>query len=171
MCATERMLPEISIVLSINIALSMKKGIKQKSVQVDTPVEQKRSLETIAYEESVLPPAHELEAYQRVDPDLVKFLVASAKDEQDFRHSFAEKQLDVIKNDNRRVISINRLGLVFAFILVLISIAATVFLLYLDKPVVGSIFGGESIVALINHTYKHIRDHETRGYLESTIML
>lgn len=127
----------------------MKKGIKQKSTQVDTPVAQKRSLETIAYEESVLPQASELEAYHRIDPALVEFLVETAKKEQIFRHSYAEKQLEVVKNDNRRVISINRLGLSFAFILVLVSIAATVFLLYLDKTVVGSIFGGASMVGLI----------------------
>ena len=127
----------------------MKKEIKQKTVQVDTPVARKRSLETIASEESVLPPAHEMEAYQRVDPRLVDFLMTTTKDEQVFRQLFAEKQLAAIKEDLKRSSSINRLGLVFAFILVLISIAATVFLLYLDKTVVGSLFGGASMVGLI----------------------
>jgi uncharacterized membrane protein len=98
--------------------------------------------QTLTLDDSWLPPADELAKYHALDPNVVAFIIEATKKEQDFRHDFDRKRLKVFDKGNRREFSINMWGMVFAFLVMALGLGLAAFLVYCDKIVYGSIFGG-----------------------------
>lgn len=93
--------------------------------------------QTIASDDSLLPSAAELSAYQQVDPTITSWLLNQTKLEQEHRH---KTDNDKIKLMNKAV-NTDRWFLVFFFVVVLLFIGLSAFFVYIEKNIAGSIFG------------------------------
>jgi len=91
-----------------------------------------------------------LEAYAKVNPEIVKFLLETSQKEQKHRHQMDEERLRLIANADKRSTRINILGMVFAFSSLLVMMAVAAFMLYLDHPWFASFFGGASLITVIS---------------------
>lgn len=85
--------------------------------------------QTIASDDSLLPSAAELSAYQQVDPTITSWLLNQTKLEQEHRH---KTDNDKIKLMNKAV-NTDRWFLVFFFVVVLLFIGLSAFFVYIEK--------------------------------------
>jgi len=97
----------------------------------------------------LLPPATELKAYQDVDTNIIPFIIKATDKEQSFRH----KQFD-------RENFINVMGLIFAFIILVLGMGLSAFFIYLDKDITGTIFGGSTIIIALGIFVKRPNKNE-----------
>jgi len=102
------------------------------------------------FDDNLLPDAAEIEKLYAIDPHILDWLKASADKEQDFRHKAFHVKTDLVKNNEKGVRRVNTMGLTYSFILTIAAMAFSAFLIYCDHEVLGSIFGGGVIIAIIS---------------------
>lgn len=102
------------------------------------------------FDDNLLPDAAEIEKLYAIDPNILDWLKQSADKEQDFRHNAFRVKTELVRNTERGTRRVNTMGLVFSFILTLAAMAFSAFLIYCDHEVLGSIFGGGVILAIIS---------------------
>lgn len=98
------------------------------------------------FDDNPLPDASELVQLQAIDPSIMEFLKERASKEQDFRHSTFQAKVNVIENHNIRGHFTTRMALVIYFILVTLMASFSFILLYNEKNIQGSIFGGIAVI-------------------------
>jgi uncharacterized membrane protein len=81
-----------------------------------------------------------------IDPNIISFLLETSKKEQQHRHKIDFEKVRVIKGENRRIYRINWWGMFFAFFIMVIGLGLSAYLISINKDLVGSIFGGASLV-------------------------
>lgn len=106
--------------------------------------------QTLTINDVSLPSPQELEAYKKVNPDIVKFLLETASKEQAHRHQMDVEKINMLNQSDRRVVRINVLGMTFAFCSLPVMMGVAALMLYLDHPWFASFFGGVSLVAVIS---------------------
>ena len=89
-------------------------------------------------EETLLPPAEELDRLSKINPALVEFVMAHTSIEQNQRWVATNKKLNM-KNK----------ALTFAFILMLLGMGISAYLVSLGITIGGSIFGGVTLLVAI----------------------
>jgi uncharacterized membrane protein len=124
-----------------------KQELKQRQTQVAgrNGMRGQHVEQTLTVDDNWLPPAAELLQYKDIDPDIVSFIIETTKKEQDFRHDFNRKRLRVFDRSNRREFSINLWGMVFAFLVMTLGLGLSALLIYLEKPIPGTIFAGATL--------------------------
>lgn len=105
---------------------------------------------TISVDDNSLPSPQELEAYQRINPDIVKFLMDTSVKEQAHRHSIEDEKMKLINYTEHRSMRMNWWGMFFAFVSLVVLVALSAFALYLDKPWFAGIFGFTAVVGIIS---------------------
>ncbi|WP_294287126.1 hypothetical protein [uncultured Chryseobacterium sp.] len=102
------------------------------------------------FDDNLLLDAAEIEKLYAIDPHILEWLKQSADKEQAFRHKAFETKTDLVRNNERSFRKVNTMGLVFSFILTLAAMAFSSWLIYCNHEVLGSIFGGSVILAIIS---------------------
>jgi uncharacterized membrane protein len=123
-----------------------KQEFKKKETQVSAK-EGKQLEHTITMDDNCLPSPSELTAYQRIDSNILPFLLEVAKKEQDHRHLIEKKKIDIIGWESKREFRINLWGMFFAFLILLAGFSFSAYLLHLGSNVVGTVFGGVSLIS------------------------
>lgn len=125
-----------------------KQEIKSKQTRiVDRTGAQGQQVEsTLTVDDNCLPPPSELRQYQEIDPNIISFIIETTKKEQDFRHDFERRKLKVFNTGNRQNYMINWWGMSYACLVMLAGLGLSAFLIYNNKVVIGTIFGGTAMV-------------------------
>ena len=100
--------------------------------------------------DSMLPSPQELAEYQKVDADIVPFLMEMAKNEQQHRHKMDDEKMKVLKSNESRTTRINIWGMFFAFLALITLVGLSALALYLDKPWFAGIFGFTAVVSIVS---------------------
>lgn len=128
-----------------------KQEIKQKTTQVATEQGVGKQLEQIyTVDDNCLPSPQELEAYKRIDPRIVDYLIEASVKEQNHRHHMDEQKLNIVAKADGRVGRMNWWGMFFAFMCLIAFLALTAYALYLDKPWFAGFIGVASIVSIVS---------------------
>lgn len=101
------------------------------------------------FEDNLLPSSVEIKNLQSIRPDLVDFVVESARKEQDVRHKLREQEMSAYQNNNKRDFIINIIGLVFAFVLMGGFMGLSYDLIIKGHTLIGSIFAATDIIFAI----------------------
>lgn len=128
-----------------------KQEIKKRETQVATEQGVGKQLEQVyTVDDNCLPSPQELEAYQRINPNIVSYLINASVKEQEHRHKMDEKKLKILANADGRIGRMNWWGMFFAFFCLIALSAVVAYALYLDKPWLAGILGGTTIVSVIS---------------------
>lgn len=93
--------------------------------------------QVVASDDSLIPSADELGQYQAIDPNIIPWLLEQTKREQEHRHVLDNRKVELLNKS----ITNDRLLVSMFFIFVMAFVAASVFLIWNDKDISGSIFG------------------------------
>jgi uncharacterized membrane protein len=100
---------------------------------------------------SLLPTAEEVARYHEIDPEILPWMKERAALEQDARHSFLDRKMNLLELESGRNFRIDRIAIIAAFIIVILGMGLTyVLLVYANEPLMGTIFGGATIVMAAN---------------------
>ena len=78
-----------------------KQSIKQRETQVPTDSGVGKQFEqTFTIEDVSLPSPQELEAYKKINPNIVDFLLSASKKEQEHRHDMDVEKYHILENTN-----------------------------------------------------------------------
>ncbi len=102
------------------------------------------------FDDNLLPDAAEIEKLYAIDPHILEWLKKSADKEQAFRHEAFKMKTDLVKSNEKGFRNVNTMGLVFSFILTLAAMGFSSWLIYCNHEILGSIFGGGVIIAIIS---------------------
>lgn len=105
--------------------------------------------QTSIYDDSLLPPAEELEKLQRIDSGCIDWIKSRTEKEQDARINFNFSRLGLAKDDMKNRKQIQLLGIIMIFIVIIVGFALSAFFLWKGQNLAGTIFGGADFVALI----------------------
>ncbi|MFI3263970.1 MAG: DUF2335 domain-containing protein [Rikenellaceae bacterium] len=105
--------------------------------------------QTVTVDDCCLPVASELEAYSKINPDIILFLMEISKKEQEHRHKIENKQAEIVEVNNNYSYNVNRRGMLYAFLIIVLSLFFSGFLIYFEKNIAGSIFGGVTLATTI----------------------
>ncbi|HAN37672.1 MAG TPA: hypothetical protein DCQ29_02115 [Chitinophagaceae bacterium] len=97
-------------------------------------------------DDSLLPDAQEIGRLREFDPSILEWLKSRAEKEQDFRHSAYNQRLILSDKVNKREHDSNRIGVFIYFIIVLVCLLCSFLLIWNDKKLEGSIFGGITVI-------------------------
>lgn len=117
-------------------------------------------VQSLRYDENVLPTPQELEQYKAIDPKIVDFLIESSKSEQQFRHDIEYKKMKIVSSSDSGQRWMNWWGMFFAFVSLVALVGLSAYALYLDKPWFAGFLGGSSIVATVSIFVKRDRHSE-----------
>lgn len=106
--------------------------------------------EHIIIDNNPMPTAEELSKYKDISPDLVQYFMQITDEERSIRHEVTRQSVDLTQMDSKRRHRERILGLVFAFIALLVFLGITAYALYLDKPWLAGIFSTLSIAGIIS---------------------
>ena len=127
--------------------MSQQKFTSKQTAIADKAGAQGHQLEqTLTVDDNFLPPPSELEQYKRIDPNIISFIIETTKKEQSFRHDHERKKLKVFNRGGKREYMINWWGMFFACLIMLSGLALSALLIYNDKILIGSIFGGGALI-------------------------
>ena len=121
----------------------MTKAVQHNKAQMgpNTIMEQRMELD-----DSMLPAAEELAKLKAVKPELVDWVMARAEKEQEARIDFNKKRVKLASRDINGTICVNVMSLVFAFLIIIGGMAATLWTLREGMTVAGTIFAGTTLV-------------------------
>lgn len=88
----------------------------------------------ISVDDNCLPTPEELKAYKEIAPDLVEHFIEVAMREQTARHEREKRELQTVVDDSKRTAITQRLGMLFAFLLIFAMLMLTGVALWLDRP-------------------------------------
>jgi uncharacterized membrane protein len=138
--------------------------VQRRNVQQDNPSGNTNAQEiTATLNESAFPPAEELEKYGRIDTGLINRIFSMAESEQQNRFLIQKEELkqrqatiELSKDEGCRaefslkIESRNSiLGLIFALIVFLSTLAATIYFVTLGNNIAGSLFGAGGLIMII----------------------
>lgn len=109
-----------------------------------------------------LPDAHELEAYERIQPGLAERIVAMAEQEAAKRHERSDRALEAEIDDIRATRRERRRGQYLGFLLACIALVVAGIAVYFDAPWVATIITGMSIGSLCLALVKTSTDQQSQ---------
>ena len=150
--------------LSTNSSYIMgKQELKRKETAVVSPNgEGKQYEQTLTVDDTCLPSAEELTAYQEIDPNIVTFLMDVSKKEQEHRHKMERDKLRVVDKNERRVFRLNWWGMFYAFLSIVVLVGLSGYALYLDKPWFAGILGAGTFVSIVYIFVKNDKTDSTK---------
>ena len=102
--------------------------------------------QTSIYDDSLLPPAEELAKLKQVDPTSIEWIKRRTEIEQDARIRFNDAKVSIVKKEMNYNLLQNIMGMVMAFIIIIITMSLSAYFIYKGLSIEGTIFGGTSIV-------------------------
>jgi len=136
-----------------------KQELKTKQTNVSTIDTKGQQLEQIiTFDDSFLPSPNDLREYKEINPEIVKLLIDASKNEQAHRHFIDKQKMRAINKDSSSMHNINILGMIFAFLIMVLGLGLSTYLIYLDKILTGTIFGGATIVMAAATFLNHVKN-------------
>ena len=102
-------------------------------------------------DDNLLPSADELAKLNGISEDIIPWIMARTEKEQDARIKFNEDRMRLSENDLKFAHKYNMLALVMAFLIVLLFLSASFYLIISGKEVIGTIFAGGTIVGIVSY--------------------
>ena len=97
-----------------------------------------------------MPSPQDLEAYKRIDPNIITCIIDATIKEQEHRHYMETSKMELLKSNERKASRLNLWGMLFAFLSLLSIIAFSWKALSLNRPWFAGVFGGISTIAIIS---------------------
>ena len=72
--------------------------------------------QTVSVDDLSLPTAQELEAYQKINPNIVEFLLETSRKEQEHRHKTEDKKMEIIRYSALKNGRMHWWGMFFSFL-------------------------------------------------------
>ncbi len=101
-------------------------------------------------DDNLLPDATEIEKLHRIDNNILEWLKQTAEKEQEFRHQAFAKKLEIAEDTERGLRQISKLGIIFSFIIVVLGMFFSGFLIYIGQTIIGTIFAGGIILSIVS---------------------
>lgn len=102
-------------------------------------------------DDNLLPSADELAKLNGISEDIIPWIMARTEKEQDARIKFNEDRMRLSEKDLNFAHKYNMLALVMAFLIVLLFLSASFYLIISGKEVIGTIFAGGTIVGIVSY--------------------
>lgn len=96
-----------------------------------------------------LPPAEELEKYQKLNPDIIQFLLKAAEKEQANRHWAEKEKIKIVSRSEKRTTQINVTGMVFAFFAIVVIFLVCAYALYLNRTWFAGIMATLGVATIV----------------------
>lgn len=106
------------------------------------------------YDDNLLPSADELTKLNNVSKDIIPWIMKRTEMEQDARIKFNEDRMKIAKSDFRHTHWYNFTALVMAFIIVLIFVGFSFYLITIGQETIGTIFAGGTVVLIVSYFLK-----------------
>lgn len=100
-------------------------------------------------DDSLLPSADEIAKLNAVSPDILPWIMERTAIEQDARISFNRDRIKLARNGQNGTIVYDIIALILAFIVVLMFIASSLYLIIKGYTTAGSIFMGGTLVSVV----------------------
>lgn len=140
-----------------------KQEVKTKRTQLSSREANGDQLEqTITVDDNCLPSPAELAQYQQLDPNIIPFLIETTKKEQEFRHKHEANKLKIYDKTGRRDFRLDMLGMLLAALIMFAGIGLAALLIYYEKIVTGSIFGGTTLIIAASIFIQRSKPAETK---------
>lgn len=128
-----------------------KQVVNQRETQVATQNGVgKQVVQTYTVDDTCLPSPDELAAYQKIDQNIIPFLIEVSKKEQEHRHKIDIEKIKAIKSSDSRMGQMNWWGMFFAFLSIVVMIGFAGYALYLDKPWFAGIMGASTLISVVS---------------------
>lgn len=95
-----------------------------------------------SYDDSLLPDAIELAKLQELDPTIIEWIKERTAKEQDARISFNSRKIDLIEGSTKKAFRMDVIVVVAAFLILVVGMLVTVYLVSQNLKVEGTVFGG-----------------------------
>ncbi len=113
-------------------------------------------------DDNLLPPAEELARLQEIDPDAIQWIKERVKQEQDARIRFNDNRVELSKYDMTITRNQNMLALIFAFLIIVLGLVFSTYLIYSKLEIQGTIFAGATIVMAATMFLRHGKNQPTK---------
>lgn len=128
-----------------------KKQIAERRTEVVTGNGAAREItQTQTIDDSCLPSPAELSEFMAIDSGFAQHFMQVAREEQLQRHYLENARIDSLKENEDRQANTRRLGMTFAFFLILSMLGVTALSLWLDRPWFASISFLVSMLTVIS---------------------
>ena len=102
-------------------------------------------------DDNLLPPAEELAKLNDISKEILPWIMNRTEKEQDARISFNENRMRLSEKDLNFAHRYNMIALIMAFVIVILFLAASFYLIISGKEVLGTLFAGGTIVGIISY--------------------
>ena len=102
-------------------------------------------------DDNLLPSADELAKLNEVSKDIIPWIMERTEKEQDARIKFNEDRMRLSEKDLKFAHRYNMTALIMAFLIVILFLSASFYLIISGKEIIGSIFAGGTIVGIISY--------------------
>nr|DAQ42969.1 MAG TPA: putative membrane protein [Caudoviricetes sp.] len=110
------------------------------------------------FDDNLLPDASEIEKLYKLDNNILEWLKGTAEKEQNFRHQVFAQKLEITEKVERGRRQISKMGITFSFIIVLVAMVFSGFLIYIGQTVVGTVFAGGIIISIVTAFLKKVKE-------------
>ena len=108
----------------------------------------------VVEDDNLLPSAEELRKLSEISPGIVDWVMQRAEIEQNARIKFNESRVEITKSEIRHVHAYNYIALFMAFFITIAFLSLSFYLIYTSHEIIGSIFVGSTMVAVISYFIK-----------------
>lgn len=102
-------------------------------------------------DDNLLPSADELAKLDGISKDIIPWIMSRAEKEQDARIKFNEDRMRLSEKDLKFAHKYNIIALVMAFVIVMLFLSASFYLIITGKEIIGTIFAGGTIAAIVSY--------------------
>lgn len=102
------------------------------------------------YDDHLLPDATELGKLKDLDPTIIEWVKDKSGKEQDFRHQFEGNKIKMLVKGNKLAFIIDLVTCFYAFIIVVLSMYFSYYLLENKETLTGTLFAGGTLLLTAN---------------------
>ena len=106
------------------------------------------------YDDNLLPPAEELAKLNSISDKIVPWIMRRTEMEQDARIKFNEDKMNIAKEEYSHNHKYNFTALIMAFLIVLIFVGLSFYLIINGQETIGTIFAGGTLVLIVSYFLK-----------------
>jgi uncharacterized membrane protein len=140
-----------------------KQELTQRETQLSTKGAIGKQVEhTYTVDDSFLPSPQELAAYKEIDPHIVNLLIEASVKEQEYRHKINYEKVRIIGRANRKQDRTNLMGMLFAFLSIVVLGGITAYALFLDIPWFAGLFGAGTFVSVASIFIRGNKSNEAK---------
>lgn len=114
------------------------------------------------YDDNLLPSADELAKLNSVSDKIVPWIMERTEMEQNARIKFNEERVAITKKDFKHKYAYNFTALIMAFVIVLLFVSLSFYLILNGQETIGTIFAGGTMVLIVSYFLKASKNREVK---------